>query len=144
MTTSQLLIVGIAAIAVAGVLGAFVIAYRRSADGTDEWRSGVSRETRKADRSALETPVLVGAPETAEAVEEQVVEEELPEPASPAVQAVDVVRLEELSPEEAGVSRRQFFTRALGATFGAFLVLDFTILLAIGWALWDKKQEDKR
>jgi hypothetical protein len=30
------------------------------------------------------------------------------------------------------------------STFGAFLVLDFTILLAIGWALWDKSREDNR
>ncbi len=30
------------------------------------------------------------------------------------------------------------------STFGAFLVLDFTILLAVGWALWDKAREENR
>lgn len=135
MTTSQLLIVGIAAIAVAGVLGAFVIAFRRSSDGSESWRAGVPRDARRVDRSALETPVLVGAPaeEAAAEAETEAPAEDVPTEAAPAVQAVDVVRLEELSPEEAGVSRRQFFTRALGITFGAFTALNGVAYLAFLW-----------
>lgn len=141
MTTTQLLIVGLSAVAVVGVLGAFVIAYRRSSDGTDAV-GGLSRESRRADRSALETPVLVGAPVEA-AAEAEVAEADVvgapamtpppPEPEPGPVQAVDVVRVEELSPEEAGVSRRQFFTRALGVTFGAFLGLNGVAYLAFLW-----------
>jgi hypothetical protein len=30
------------------------------------------------------------------------------------------------------------------STFGAFLVLGVTILLAVVWAVWDKAREDRR
>jgi cytochrome b6-f complex iron-sulfur subunit len=39
----------------------------------------------------------------------------------------------EVSPEEAGVSRRQFFNRAIGATFGSFLAVLGIELLAFMW-----------
>ena len=153
MSALQLLIVALAGVAVAGVLGAFVIAYRRSeaAPGTSRsWRSGVSRETRKADRSDLPSPVVARRPAPADEVpeaaddmpdvraeavpEEPSGEEEAAVPSVPgAVQAVEVMRVEELSPQEAGVNRRQFFTRALGITFGAFLGLNGVSYLAFLW-----------
>jgi cytochrome b6-f complex iron-sulfur subunit len=145
MTTVQLLIVALSAIVLVGVLGAFVIAYRRSESPgrpARSWRSGLSRETRKADRSALAAPVV--AP-PAEAVTDPAVEVEATgaataeedeggseEPVA-AMQAVEVMRVEELSPQEAGVNRRQFFTRALGATFGAFVGLNGISYLAFLW-----------
>lgn len=144
MTTVQILIVALSAIVLVGVLGAFVIAYRRSESPdrpTRSWRSGLSRETRKADRSALATPVVVRPAAAADpAVEvaateaitaEETVEEVSEEPA--AMQAVEVMRVEELSPQEAGVNRRQFFARALGATFGAFVGLNGISYLAFLW-----------
>ena len=147
MTTVQLLIVALSAIVLVGVLGAFVIAYRRSefpGRPSRSWKSALSRETRKADRSALDSPVVVmpaepavldtgepdgedGTAKAAEALEEE------PEERVAAMQAVEVMRVEELSPQEAGVNRRQFFTRALGATFGAFLGLNGIAYLAFLW-----------
>ncbi|MDE0139130.1 MAG: Rieske 2Fe-2S domain-containing protein [bacterium] len=142
MTTVQLLIVALSAIVLVGVLGAFVIAYRRSESpgrAARSWRSGLSRETRKADRSALATPVVVRPAEVAADHEVEVTEtavttaeEESEEPVA-AMQAVEVMRVEELSPQEAGVNRRQFFTRALGATFGAFVGLNGISYLAFLW-----------
>lgn len=144
MTTVQLLIVALSAIVLVGVLGAFVIAYRRSESPgrpARSWRSGLSRETRKADRSALATPVVarpaeVAADHEVEATETEATtaeaEEESEEPVA-AMQAVEVMRVEELSPQEAGVNRRQFFTRALGATFGAFVGLNGISYLAFLW-----------
>lgn len=147
MTTVQLLIVALSAIVLVGVLGAFVIAYRRSefpGQPSRSWKSALSRETRKADRSALASPVVVrpaepeavdtpepaGEEGTAEVAE--VVEDESEERVA-AMQAVEVMRVEELSPQEAGVNRRQFFTRALSATFGAFLGLNGIAYLAFLW-----------
>lgn len=145
MTTVQLLIVALSAIVLVGVLGAFVIAYRRSESPgrpARSWRSGLSRETRKADRSALATPVVARPAEVAadhevevteaEATAAEEAEEESEEPIA-AMQAVEVMRVEELSPQEAGVNRRQFFTRALGATFGAFVGLNGISYLAFLW-----------
>lgn len=139
MTTSQILIIALSGVALAGVLGAFAIAYRRSAEG-DGWKANISRDARKADKSALETPVIVAEAEVIESEQPEIETPETetaePEPQdAPAgsVQAVDVVRVEELSAEEAGVSRRQFFTRALGVTFGAFMGLNGMAYLAFLW-----------
>lgn len=155
MTAAQLLIVALAGAAVAGVLGAFMIAYRRSGAPPGQprpgrsWKSAVPRETRKADRSALPSPVSVASPpaapapaeagqaageeaappEAAGAAEEPAGEEEAPA----AVRTVEVMRVEELSPQEAGVNRRQFFTRALGITFGAFMGLNGVAYLGFLW-----------
>ena len=156
MTAAQLLIVALAGAAVAGVLGAFMIAYRRSGAPPGpprprrSWKSAVPRETRKADRSALPSPVSVASPPAPPAAgppaEDQAgppaaVAEEAPdgeeEAAAPAeaaaVRAVEVMRVEELSPQEAGVNRRQFFTRALGLTFGAFMGLNGVAYLGFLW-----------
>lgn len=132
MTTSQILIVAISAVALAGVLGAFAIVFRRSAD--ERWKGGLSRETRKADKSEL-VSVVVGADEAAEEADAEGADEPAAELADEAasVKAVEVVRLEELSEEDAGVSRRQFFTRALGITFGAFMGLNGVAYLAFLW-----------
>ena len=133
MTTLQLLIVAISAVVLVGVLGAFVIAYRRSSEvhkPSRSWRSTVSRETRRADRSRLRSPLVVRRREPA-AEAPEVPEEVSPTPVQ--VQTVEVVRVEELSPQEAGVNRRQFFTRALGVTFGAFLGLNGISYLAFLW-----------
>jgi cytochrome b6-f complex iron-sulfur subunit len=135
MSGDQLLLVGIAVLALAAAVGAFAIAARRS--GVD-WRKSLSDETRAADRStgvdlpavpvasdvpAEEPSVLpVGAePEPAE------------EPAAVAVQVETEQRLVEVSPEESGVTRRQFFNRALGVTFGTFSGLLGTSFLAFLW-----------
>ena len=138
MTALQLLIVAISAVVVLGVLGAFLIAYRRSGESprpSGAWRSGVSRETRRADSSRIPSPLVVRQPEPA--MDEPEVEEapsEAPEAVVPAaVQTVEVMQVEELSPQEAGVNRRQFFTRALGITFGAFLGLNAISYLAFLW-----------
>lgn len=145
MTAFQLLVLAVAAIAVAGVLGAFVIAYRRTTGaprpGPSRPRLRVSRETRRADRSRLEEPVVAQpepAGEAPAAAEGEPAEEEEEAPAAEpeperALAAMEVAAVEELSPEEAGVNRRQFFTRALGITFGAFLGLNGIAYLAFLW-----------
>ena len=138
MTTTQILFVAIAAAGVAAVLGAFMIAYRRSSGDDAGWRSGVQPEARKADKSAMPEPAVVGAEtessvKTESSAEADVSADDSEPSVTGTVQAVDVVRFEELSPEEAGVSRRKFFTRALGITFGAFMGLNALAYLAFLW-----------
>jgi cytochrome b6-f complex iron-sulfur subunit len=124
MSAENWILLAVAAVAVAAALAAFAIAWRRSA-GRD-WRGSVSAETLAADRStALELPPLAAV--EAEEAEPEAVEtgmamgrEEAAEPAPVAVAVSTETRLVEVTPEEAGVTRRQFFNRALGATFGTF------------------------
>ena len=126
--TQTLLLVGVAAVALLAALGAFAIAWRRST-GAPSWREAVSRETRRADRSPApvvleEVAPIEPAPEPTE-VEEK--------PVRAAVTVTMEQRVVEVTPEEAGVSRRQFFNRALSATFGSFLAILGIELLAFMW-----------
>ena len=139
MTTTTLILSGVAVVAILAALGAFTIAYRRSGGSQEAWRKRVSVETLAADRSAERVPVAAGGiPAAPEAEEEAPVEEEAPpEPEAAeepvAVEVVETQRIVEVSPEEAGVTRRQFFNRALAGTFGAFLAGFGLYSLAFLW-----------
>ncbi len=138
MTSVQLLLVAVAAVCVLAAIGAFAIAARRGAGGGRSWQDAVDREARAADRSEAMPPVLVEGPPAA--APEEVRPEPSPVevltervgPAPVAVQPVEV-EYEEVSPEEAGVTRRQFFNRALLATFGAFGAVLGIEMLAFMW-----------
>ncbi len=117
MSAENLILIGVALVAIAAAAAAFAIAYRRSSD----WRSGVNAETLAADRSEVAEPVAVAAAQGTEAAAAADAAEAPPEPATPAVEVVSEPVVVEVSPEEAGVTRRQFFNRALGATFATFM-----------------------
>jgi cytochrome b6-f complex iron-sulfur subunit len=74
-------------------------------------------------------PVLVETPEPEPEAEVEVLEEE----ADVAVRVIQTQRVIEVPVEEAGVSRRQFFNRAIGATFFSFLGLMGMSSLAMFW-----------
>ncbi|CAN5226452.1 hypothetical protein BH18ACT5_BH18ACT5_14970 [soil metagenome] len=134
MTGQTLLLVGVAGIALLAALGAFAIAWKRST-GESSWRSAVSRETVKADRPAREMVQETTAEEGGEGQDSTVaiaVEDE-EDTETPELVLAHEQRVVEVSPEEAGVSRRQFFNRALGATFGSFLAVLGVELLAFMW-----------
>lgn len=137
MTAETWILVGVAIVALAAAVGAFAIAARRS--GVD-WRLGLSDETRSADKSrSIDLPPVPVAEEEPEeprpAVlplgEEEAEEAEEEAPATVAVATEQ--RVVEVSPEEAGVTRRQFFNRALGVTFGTYSALLGTSMLAFVW-----------
>lgn len=125
MTATNLILIGVAAVAILGAVGAFAVAFRRTRTEPD-WESGVEADARAADRSMegvrvepIPGPAPAGTEEPAEPETAAEDEPELePEPGRAAVSVVERQRVVEVSPEEAGVTRRQFFNRALGATFG--------------------------
>lgn len=131
MTTQTLLLVGIAVVALLAALGAFAIAWRRST-GAPNWRTALSRETMRADKSARRIEPQVSSLEP-ERKPEPPFEIEEAEPELVAVEVAQEQRVVEVSPEEAGVSRRQFFNRAITATFGSFLAVLGIELLAFMW-----------
>ncbi|MDH3261867.1 MAG: Rieske 2Fe-2S domain-containing protein [Acidimicrobiia bacterium] len=137
MSTIQILIVSIGAVCLLAAFAAFAIAYRRGGEKTTDWRAALSKETLAADVSETTAPLL--APPTqpeSEPIEEQAepLEEAPPEAEHPAaVSVAEVQRVVEVSPEEAGVTRRQFFNRALLSTWGGYLGLMGLSMLAFAW-----------
>lgn len=132
MTGTEILLASVAAVAVLAAVGAFTIAYRRVA-GPE-----AGKEEKPEERPTEVPPpeVAVEAPPEAAVAEAPVEEIAAPPPGPPAavaVQTLEMPRLEEVPEEEAGVTRRQFFNRALLGTFGAFLALFGVNSLAMMW-----------
>ena len=137
MTLTNAALIAVAVVAILGAAGAFAVAYRRSqsVEKADPL-AGVSSETRAADRSSTAVLIPPRVEEAEETVEEEAPEEE-PEPAEAeedaVVEILETQRIVEVSPEEGGVSRRQFFNRAIAATFGTFLAAQGLYYLAFFW-----------
>lgn len=139
MSAQNLILIGIAIAAIIGAAGAFTIAFRRSQPAPDP-TGGVSKETREADRSLSGVrvePIATAADEIDEEEDEvNVVVDEPDEVDEDEPVGIDVVsenRVVEVSTEEAGVTRRQFFNRAIVATFGSFLAFMGLDSLAFLW-----------
>lgn len=135
MSPENLLLIGVAVVAIAAAVAAFAIAWRRSGG---DWRGQVSAETRSADRkTGIDLPPVPLATEDEPSPEPEVSEtdddhhERESEPVSVAVATER--RLVEATPEETGVTRRQFFNRALGSVFGAFSGMLSLSFLAFLW-----------
>lgn len=140
MTFTNWILVGVGFFAILGAVGAFTIAFRRTRAERPDPTEGVSSETRRADRSMTGVrvePIQVPEPDQVRAVEEPVepeVEEEQAQVAvATGVEVVETQRVVEVTPEESGVTRRQFFNRAITATFGSFLGLFGLYSLAFFW-----------
>lgn len=139
MTFSNMILIAVAAFAILGAVGAFTIAFRRSQTGKPDPTAGVSTETRAADRSMAGVrvePIPVAAGEASSVEEVSSFEEAPEEPEAPAPVAVEIVetqRIVEVSPEESGVTRRQFFNRAMNVTFFSFLGILGINSLAFFW-----------
>ena len=135
MSATNLLLLGVALVAIVAAMGAFTVAYRRSQEG-EERRPGLSGETRRADRSMagvrVAPPAVVEEPEP-ELEEETADTADTAEEVSVGIAVAETQRVVEVPTEEAGVSRRQFFNRALTASFGSFLGLFGLYSLAFLW-----------
>jgi cytochrome b6-f complex iron-sulfur subunit len=135
MTLTNAVLITVAVVAILGAAGAFAVAYRRSqTEEKPDPLAGVSAETKAAD---TRTAVVVPPRPEPEAVVEDEAEVE-PEPveeeeADAVVEILETQRIVEVSPEEGGVSRRQFFNRAITATFGTFLAAQGLYYLAFFW-----------
>ena len=139
MTFANWILVLVAVFTILGAIGAFTIAFRRTRAERPDPTAGVSAETRRADRSmdgVRVAPIEIRQAEPVEEVvevEEPVVEEPEPVPVAAGVELVERQRVVEVTPEEGGVSRRQFFNRAITAAFGSFLALQGVYYLAFFW-----------
>lgn len=132
MNPELLIPIGVAVVAILAIAAALTIAWRRSSG--PEWKGNLTKETVASDRSGP-VDITVARPEPAPIVEtvepsEQTAEAE---PAG-AVAVASAQRVIEVSPEEAGVTRRTFLNRALGITFlGGFLGTQALAFLSFLW-----------
>jgi cytochrome b6-f complex iron-sulfur subunit len=136
MTLTNAALFAVAVVAILGAAGAFAVAYRRSqtTEKADPL-AGVSPETRAADRSTTAVVIPPRVEEVEETVEDETEAEAEPVEAEDdaVVEILETQRIVEVSPEEGGVSRRQFFNRAIAATFGVFLAGQGLWYLAFFW-----------
>jgi cytochrome b6-f complex iron-sulfur subunit len=137
MTFTNWVLIAVGFFAILGAIGAFSIAFRRSRAERPDPTAGVSQETRRADKSMVGVrvaPLAVAEPEpvteTTPIDEEDDLEHEA---VSTGVTLVETQRVVEVSPDESGVTRRQFFNRAITVTFGSFLGMFGLYSLAFFW-----------
>lgn len=133
MSGVELIIIGVAAVAIAAAVGAFAIAFRRAEpDAASRWPKRLERRARRADRSTPTMEVVVAAPEEPEV-------EPAPAPAPPGPSSDTLAPITEsqviveASPEEVGVTRRQFFNRSLAAMSVAWFGIMGIEILAFLW-----------
>jgi cytochrome b6-f complex iron-sulfur subunit len=142
MTLTTIALVAVGVIAILGAAGAFAVAYRRSqTQEPPEPMIKVSRETLAADRPLarglvpprieVEEPAASGV--MVDVAEAEILEQEEHEETESVIQILEAQRIVEVSPEEGGVTRRQFFNRAITAAFGSFLALFGLTSLAFFW-----------
>lgn len=132
----ELIIIGVAAVAIAAAVGAFTIAFRRAEpDQSTLWPKRLERRARKTDRSAPTMELVL--PTQEEAVEEEaesmLIEEEPSHPAEALAPITESQVIVEASPEEVGVTRRQFFNRSLAAMSVAWMGIMGIEILAFLW-----------
>lgn len=136
MTAPQILTILGSILFVLGGLATFVIAYRR---GPSSWEEQLDKDARKADRSRI--PELFTRTKTAAAAETVTSPVGIGDetPTSPVAIVVEDQPIAtgrtvvELSASEQGVNRRQFFNRALAATFFGTLGTFGVASLAFFW-----------
>lgn len=132
----ELIIIGVAAVAIAAAVGAFTIAFRRAEpDRSTLWPKRLERRARKTDRSSPTMELVL--PTAEEVVEEEaeptVIEEEPAHPAEALAPITESQVIVEASPEEVGVTRRQFFNRSLAAMSVAWMGIMGIEILAFLW-----------
>ena len=141
MSFTDWILIGVAAFAILGALGAFTVAFRRAQSDRPDPTAGMSPETLKADKSMAGVRVEVSSAiaarsdevEAAEEPDSEVEEIFEPEPVGAGISLIEAQRVVEVTPEESGVTRRQFFNRAITVTFGSFMALFGLNSLAFFW-----------
>lgn len=134
MTLTQTLAVAAGLLFVLGALATFVIAFQRS---PKSWEDQLDTDARKADKSRM--PAIFGRDSAPTVETEAASEAAAPAATSSTAVAVieapveDVKQVEEISEMEQGVNRRQFFNRALVATFFTALATGGLGSLAFLW-----------
>ena len=125
--------IAIGVVGVLGVLGMVAIISGR-APKTINWRKNVDKKALKVDKSktsflAPDEPSLTEE----ENIDDKDTDEEKSEETDGSIKIEEKVIYEEISEEEAGITRRQFLTKALRISFGAFAGIQAISWLGFFW-----------
>ena len=125
MTLVELSFAGFALVGLLGIIGIVVIVTGRGPKNLN-WKKNVEKKALKEDKSAtnfLEPELPKGETETIIDEEE---EQEVPSDGTVKLEEKEIY--EELSEEEIGINRRQFLTKALRISFGAFAGIQLSLI----------------
>ena len=136
MSLVQVSFIAIGVVGVLGVLGMVAIISGRTPKSLN-WRKNVDKKALKVDKSKTSFLAPDEPTETEEVnvTEDVETDEEKQEETDGSIKIEEKVIYEEISEEEAGITRRQFLTKALRISFGAFAGIQ-----AISWLgfMWPK------
>jgi len=136
MSLVQVSFIAIGVVGVLGVLGMVAIISGRTPKSLN-WRKNVDKKALKVDKSKTSFLAPDEPTETEEVnvTEDVETDEEKQEETDGSIKIEEKVIYEEISEEEAGITRRQFLTKALRVSFGAFAGIQ-----AISWLgfMWPK------
>ena len=136
MSLVQVSFIAIGVVGVLGVLGMVAIISGRTPKSLN-WRKNVDKKALKVDKSKTSflAPDEPTQTEEVNVTEDIEIDEEKQEETDGSIKIEEKVIYEEISEEEAGITRRQFLTKALRISFGAFAGIQ-----AISWLgfMWPK------
>ena len=136
MSLVQVSFIAIGVVGVLGVLGMVAIISGRTPKSLN-WKKNVDKKALKVDKSKTSflAPDEPTQTEEVNVTEDVETDEEKQEETDGSIKIEEKVIYEEISEEEAGITRRQFLTKALRVSFGAFAGIQ-----AISWLgfMWPK------
>lgn len=130
MTTTVITLLLVGALSIFFVLAGLLL-FLRQKSKADPWLANLETDAQKQD-TGIPAGIVAAKAASTEMVA-PVEAEELPTTPAMVVQAEEIRRVVEVSPAEAGVSRRMFFTRALAGSFFSYLGVLGLASLAFFW-----------
>ena len=127
MTTIQLIVISASAVLLLGIAAISVLVGGRISRPKD-WKKQVEKEALKVDKSKIDGDFVSEEPPA-----DQIEEEVTTETEGSEIVVEEELVYEEISEEEAGITRRQFLTKALRYSFGAFAGIQVFATLGFMW-----------
>ena len=131
MTTIQLILISASAVLLLGIAAISVLVGGRISRPKD-WKKQVEKQALKVDKSRIDSGFISEEPPEVE-IQEESYEEIQDEITGQNIVVEEKIIYEEVSEEEAGITRRQFLTKALRYSFGAFAGIQVLTWLGFLW-----------
>ena len=132
MTTLQLILVSTSAVLLLGIAAISVLVGGR-VSRPKNWKKQVEKEAIKADKSKIDEGFISEDTSVLEGIDEELEPEFSDEEVGEEITLEEKIIYEEVSEEEAGITRRQFLTKALRYSFGAFAGIQVLTYLGFMW-----------
>ena len=131
MTTIQLILISASAVLLLGIAAISVLVGGRISRPKD-WKKQVEKQALKVDKSRIDSGFISEEPPEVE-IQEESYEEIQDGITGQNIVVEEKIIYEEVSEEEAGITRRQFLTKALRYSFGAFAGIQVLTWLGFLW-----------